>query len=261
MRVKMLIVLVLLTGITGHLIAADLPRITARGSATVWRNSGWGEKFFFHTLTSEQLRGGPIDLSKTLRHTSIFNVEMWWTPLNVSDDFSLSAVAKYRRLSFTLGDSINFSFERSMKGLDADLNFLSAGFRLSHPLWLLNVYGGADAGYCFGSLFTDQYMESPSNFIYHIQVDGNGGGVFSEFVVGISTIPVPCGFFIEPGFFFEVGLRTTTEWDPFNVDEVRVIRDAGPVTPILRDTLMKDDRQLSVLQGVFLSLGLEIKVL
>ncbi|MFH2056477.1 MAG: hypothetical protein ABIJ61_11000 [bacterium] len=260
MRIKLTILLLLLFGAMGQFSAADLPRISLRESVTVWWNSGWGDKFYFHTLSLEEyLRGGPLDFDKTLRHTTGLNAELWCTPANLSSDWPLSFVGKYRHLSFNLADTINFSFEHSVKSLEADLNFLSAGVRLGHKLWIVDVYGGFDVGHCFGSLTTDQFLESPQVFSYHVQVDGDGGGPFFEFLLGGRTEPLWTTL-VETPLFAEIGFRTTTSWDSFDADEITVNEDQGYVVPAIKDGLIEEDRQIAKLEGVFVSVGIEFKV-
>ena len=257
-RNKLTLVAVIL-GIAGNLTAVDLPVLSIKESVTVWWNHGWGDKFFFQTLTLEELQsGGPFDFNRTLCHTTWLNLELWYTPAK-SDDLSLSLVGKYRHLGFSLSDTISFSFENSRKRLKASLRFLSLGVRLSHPVWFLRVYGGLDVGYCFGDLITDQYLKSPRVFTYQIESRGNGGGLFNEFVVGASTSPIWDGF-IKPGFFFEVGLRITPEWESFDVDEVTIKKDEGDVSQGIKDLLKYKDRQISELEGFFVSFGLEIPI-
>lgn len=260
MRIKVIVAVVLLFGVVGQLVAANRPELSVRESVTVWWNSGWGDKFYFHTLTLEEaLRGGPIDLQKTLRHTTTLNAEFWWTPMNLAGNWPLSFVGKYRHLNYSLGDTIDFSFEHAEKGLEADLNLVSAGIRLGHPVWILNVYCGMDIGYCFGNLVTDQLLESPSDFVYHVQVDGNGGGIFNEFVVGASTGPL-FGSFIESDLFFELGFRTTPVWNPFNAEKVLVKEVEGEAGESIQEWLKHEDRQISKLEGFLVSVGLEIRI-
>jgi hypothetical protein len=258
MRIRLILIAVIL-GIAGNLTAADLPVLAIRESATVWWNHGWGDKFFFHTLTLDDLQSGnPLDFNRTLRHTTWLNFELWYTPAK-SDDLSLSLVGKYRHLGFSLRDTIDFSFESARKRLKTNLHFFSIGVRLSHPVWYFRAYGGLDIGYCRGDLLTDQYLKSPGVFTYHIESSGTGGGLFNEFVVGASTSPIWSGF-IKPGFFLEVGLRITPEWESFDVDEVMVKEDQGDVSEGIKDLLKYKDRQISKLEGFFVSFGLEILI-
>lgn len=259
-QIRSVLALLLLIGAGGQAAAADFPKLSVRESVTVWWNTGWGDKFYFHTLNmDEYLREGSIDLNRTLRHTTGLNTEVWWTPVNVSRGWPISFVGKYRYLSFSIEDSISFSFEHSVKALEADLNFLSAGIRLSHTLPLLNVYSGLDAGYCFGSLVTDQLLESPGDFTYQVRVHGNGGGFFNEVVIGASTLPVLSG--PELRLFLEAGLRTAPEWNAFGADNVVVETETGTVPPNIKVWLKNEDRDISRLEGWFISFGVQLGIL
>jgi hypothetical protein len=159
-----------------------------------------------------------------------------------------------------LADTINFSFEHAVKSLEADLNFLSAGIRLGHRLWIVDAYGGFDIGHCFGSLTNDQLLESPQVFSYSLRAEGNGGGPFFEFLFGTRTEPV-WSTLAETRLFAEIGFRTTTTWDAFEAAEVVVRGEHGEVPGFVKEGLMLEDRQISKLEGIFVSVGVEFKLL
>ena len=229
--------------------AIDLHKFSIRGSGSVFWNEGWGEKFFFQTFTQQEwediLNGIIPDFNHTLRHTLYINPEIWWsTP--ISDKFSFSLTMKYEHLKFELRDSIHFSWIRWLKGLEADLNFFSIGARLG---WIGSVqpYIGSSIGYCHGDLKTRHLLDPPDSLKYSVWLDGDGGGIFYDFLGGI-IVPLNDKF----DFFAEVGYRYTPGWCEFEPDNIYGDTESQV------DWLYDNDRRLSRMMGWIISLGLQI---
>lgn len=251
---KPLLLLTLLVILCLHLCSTDIygfdkDKLSIRlGGQTFW-NEGWKMKFYYHTFSDQDIINGNLDFNRTLRHTTYINPEIWYEFYEVRK-VSFDLVAKYEHLEFTLNDSINFSFLREHKSLDANLNMFSLGIRAkinTQP----SFYLGFNSGYCFGDLRTIQHIDRRLNHVEGnkttVWLDGDGGGLFYELLGGVVT-KVKSGF----GIFIEGGLRFTPGWEEFSVDQVY-----GDDEQYGYSMVTENERRLDRMLGFLLSLGLQ----
>jgi hypothetical protein len=243
-----LIILFLIVQVSGQ----EFPKFLIRGSGEMFWNEGWGDKFYFMTFTQEEwddiVNGKIPDFTRTLRHDMVFNPEVWYS-VPILQNFGISIAIKYEHLNLELQDSIRFSWIHWEKALSADLNFYSVGIRLSHTS-LMHPYIGANIGYCHGDLNTSHFIDPPDSNSYSILIEGDGGGIFYDFIGGI-ILPAP--FYERFGMFIEGGFRSTPGWSEFEQDNAY-----GDVDRL--DWLIDNDRRLGRMQGWTISAGLQIGI-
>lgn len=221
------------------------------GGQTFW-NEGWKMKFYYHTFSYQDYLDGDLDFNRTLRHTTYINPEIWYEFYEVKK-VSFDLVAKYEHLEFTLNDSINFSFLREHKNLEADLNFFSLGMRAklnTQP----SIYLGINSGYCHGDLRTIQHIDRQLNYVEGnkttVWLDGDGGGLFYDLLGGI-VAEIKSGF----GIFVEGGIRFTPGWEEFSVDQVY-----GDDEQYGYSMVTENERRLDRMLGFLLSIGMHYDI-
>jgi hypothetical protein len=226
----------------------------------------WEDDFLFHRITEIGLGSGKIDLSSTTHHRNFINPEVWWDVHSFSDrpgGFRLFLVARYQYIRFALDDRLNASWLHWSKSLQADLHHISGGFRIQRSVRrVFGIYGGMDAGYCFGYLTTYQDFEKPDDYRYAAKIEGDGGGGFCDFVIGITSHPFFSFGYPNVGLFLEAGYFLSPEWESFHPDSITddmVYGDLGEDRSNIRIHLANTDRQLA--KRVFsISLGLSLEL-
>ena len=248
MKRIIIILIILHFAIFIGLAAEDLHRFSVRGSIASFWNEGWGDKFFFKTFSWSDWQKG-LDFNRTLRHTLYANPEIWYN-IMLSDRFALSVCARYEYMEMRLADYVEFSWMIHDKQLKGSLNFFSIGGRLQLMRYF-NPYLGFSMGYCYGNLTTNHVYEAPDVFISKVYVDGDGGGLFYDIVMGLNIPMVH-----KMSIFFEGDIRFTPGWKRFSSDKV-IIEDLDDRV----DWLLTEDRKLDPFLGWIIRLGVQIGIL
>jgi hypothetical protein len=236
---------------TVSLVAEDLPKLSFRGSLGSFWNEGWGEKFYFKTIS--QINPGldtiTVNFNRTLRH-DLLAPEIWYN-IMLSNEFVFSLCARYENLKIDIEDDLPCSWMIYDKSLSADLNFYGIGGRLQ---WLKHIhtkpYIGISIGYCHGNLKTYQDIEFPDGSQTTVNVSGDGGGLFYDLVAG-ANIPV----LFRSSLFVECDIRFTPGWKRFGTDSVDSIG-----LDERSEWLLTEDRKLDRFVGWILRVGIQIDV-
>jgi hypothetical protein len=251
---KFIVLSVLMILVCSQIQARDHEkRFFLRNSVSTLWNTGWEDRFFYCSswweIRGDSLIMGPWNCSHVLQHTTFVNPELWWKAYSTKR-VGCFLTLRYQHFLISSRDSMTFSdIWRFQELLEAQLHFFSTGVRVQLKSLPWQPYFGENIGYCLGKLTTAQLSVDPDTKVlhYYMLVDGSGGGVFVDVLVGAQQ-----KLWRQVSVFVEGGYRFTPEWSDFKVGSIYGTKDWRTVT------LLADENRNIRIKGPYVALGLQI---